>query len=143
MTLQTPNPKPKRTPPPQIDGERIEAPRPLAFYPDDYAWHMDFSRGQLRKLPWLAEVHEFMKKATDMGTIVRQARAHVMRRRGRKAFVCEEGFGEVLRGRVHWRRAHVLWRWAWQRCEIWGEREEGPALTSRPPPNLPRCNAHT
>jgi multisite-specific tRNA:(cytosine-C5)-methyltransferase/tRNA (cytosine34-C5)-methyltransferase len=33
---------------------------------------MDFSRGHLRKLPWLAEIHEWMKKANDGGSITRQ-----------------------------------------------------------------------
>jgi hypothetical protein len=33
---------------------------------------MNFSRGQLRKLSWLEEIHEFMKAANDAGSITRQ-----------------------------------------------------------------------
>lgn len=34
----------------QVDGEPVSPPRPLPWYPNNYAWHMDFSRGQLRKV---------------------------------------------------------------------------------------------
>lgn len=50
----------------------MTAPHALPWYPNQYAWHMEVSRGQLRKLPWLEELHEFMKKANEMGTITRQ-----------------------------------------------------------------------
>jgi hypothetical protein len=33
---------------------------------------MNFSRGQLRKLSWLAEIHEYMKAANEAGSITRQ-----------------------------------------------------------------------
>ena len=35
---------------PQVDGELVESPRPLPWYPNNYAWKMNFSRGQLRKV---------------------------------------------------------------------------------------------
>lgn len=50
----------------------MDPPRPLPWYPNNLAWHMNFSRGQLRKLSWLEEIHEFMKAANDAGSITRQ-----------------------------------------------------------------------
>lgn len=52
--------------------EKVKPPRPLKWYPNNYAWHMDFSRGQLRKLPLLGQIHEFLKRANDAGSISRQ-----------------------------------------------------------------------
>ena len=40
----------------QINGETLEPPRPLPWYPDKLAWHMKFSREQLRNNPKLNEV---------------------------------------------------------------------------------------
>ena len=40
----------------QINGETLDPPRPLNWYPDKLAWHMNFSREQLRRLPKLNEV---------------------------------------------------------------------------------------
>jgi 16S rRNA C967 or C1407 C5-methylase (RsmB/RsmF family) len=56
----------------QLDDEVVDPPRPLPWYPNKLAWHMNFSRGQLRKLSWLEEIHEFMKAANDAGSITRQ-----------------------------------------------------------------------
>ncbi len=56
----------------QIDGELVQPPHPLPWYPNNLAWHMNFSRGQLRKLPWLSSIHEFMKAANDSGVLTRQ-----------------------------------------------------------------------
>lgn len=56
-----------------MDGEdEVTAPRPLPWYPNNYGWHMDFSRGQLRKQAWLNDLHEFMKRANEAGSITRQ-----------------------------------------------------------------------
>ena len=44
---------------PQINGETLEPPRPLPWYPDKLAWHMTFSREQLRNNPKLNEVTNF------------------------------------------------------------------------------------
>ena len=44
----------------------------MAWYPNRLAWHMNFSRAQLRKLPALEELHEFMKRENDAGAITRQ-----------------------------------------------------------------------
>lgn len=34
----------------QVEGGEFDPPRPLPWYPNNYAWHMSFSRGQLRKV---------------------------------------------------------------------------------------------
>jgi 16S rRNA C967 or C1407 C5-methylase (RsmB/RsmF family) len=44
----------------------------MPWYPNRLAWHMNFSRSQLRKLPALEELHEFMKKENEAGAITRQ-----------------------------------------------------------------------
>jgi hypothetical protein len=44
----------------------------MTWYPDNLAWHMNFSRAQLRKLPMLNELHEFIKKENAAGSITRQ-----------------------------------------------------------------------
>lgn len=50
----------------------MQPPRPLPWYPSNLAWHMNFTRNQLRKLSWLAAIHEFMKVANEAGSITRQ-----------------------------------------------------------------------
>ncbi|GLC44395.1 hypothetical protein PLESTB_000474300 [Pleodorina starrii] len=55
-----------------VDGEPITPPRQLAWYPNGYAWQLEFSRNQLRKLPLLADIHNFVKHANDAGSISRQ-----------------------------------------------------------------------
>ncbi len=56
----------------QVDGEPLEAPKPLSWYPDKLGWHMAFSRAQLRKLPILKQVHELIIRENDAGAITRQ-----------------------------------------------------------------------
>ncbi len=56
----------------QLDGEEVQPPRPLPWYPEELAWQMDFSRNQLRKLSWLADIHEYVKQANSSGAITRQ-----------------------------------------------------------------------
>ena len=36
-------------------------PKALPWYPDKLAWQLNFTRANLRKLPWLSAIHEFMK----------------------------------------------------------------------------------
>ncbi|KAL0912421.1 hypothetical protein M5K25_018391 [Dendrobium thyrsiflorum] len=50
----------------------IEAIRPLPWYPDKLAWHLNFSRMQLRKNQILERFHEFLKQENEVGTITRQ-----------------------------------------------------------------------
>jgi 16S rRNA C967 or C1407 C5-methylase (RsmB/RsmF family) len=55
-----------------IDGEVINPPSVLPWYPDKLGWQYEFSRSQLRKIPILKELHEFMKRETEIGAITRQ-----------------------------------------------------------------------
>ncbi|XP_062099920.1 uncharacterized protein LOC133805778 [Humulus lupulus] len=53
------------------EGEK-EAIKPLPWYPDNLAWHLNFSRMQLRKNQNLERFHEFLKLANEIGNITRQ-----------------------------------------------------------------------
>ena len=55
-----------------IEGEVVNPPKALPWYPHRLGWQMDFSRMQLRRLPKLEALHEFMKRETDIGAITRQ-----------------------------------------------------------------------
>lgn len=46
--------------------------RPLPWYPDNLAWHLNFSRMQLRKNQALERFHEFLKQENEVGNITRQ-----------------------------------------------------------------------
>ncbi|KAJ8273145.1 hypothetical protein GJAV_G00098010 [Gymnothorax javanicus] len=56
----------------EIDGQKIEAPQPLSWYPDDLAWHTNMSRKILRKSPLLEKFHQFLVNETESGNISRQ-----------------------------------------------------------------------
>ncbi|TRY99050.1 hypothetical protein DNTS_032776, partial [Danionella cerebrum] len=56
----------------EIDGQKIEAPQPLSWYPDDLAWHTNLSRKILRKSPLLEKFHQFLVSETESGNISRQ-----------------------------------------------------------------------
>ncbi|EFJ51929.1 tRNA-methyltransferase, partial [Volvox carteri f. nagariensis] len=47
-------------------------PASLPWYPNGYAWQLEFSRSQLRKMPLLRDIHDFVKHANDAGSISRQ-----------------------------------------------------------------------
>lgn len=53
-------------------GGEVEAIRPLPWYPDNLAWHSNFSRMQLRKNQTLERFHEFLKLENEIGNITRQ-----------------------------------------------------------------------
>merc|ERR1719310_1818386 len=55
-----------------FDGEKIAPPRPLPWYPDELAWQLDLSRNQIRKIPILKKIHEFLKRENEVGSITRQ-----------------------------------------------------------------------
>ncbi|RWR92447.1 tRNA cytosine34-C5-methyltransferase-like protein [Cinnamomum micranthum f. kanehirae] len=50
----------------------VEPIRPLSWYPDNLAWHLNFSRMQLRKNQTLERFHEFLKQENEIGNITRQ-----------------------------------------------------------------------
>ena len=56
----------------EIDGEVIEPPKPLSWYPNQIAWQIGVSRRQLRKDERLVAIHEWMKVQNDAGGITRQ-----------------------------------------------------------------------
>uniref|UniRef100_A0A0D9X927 SAM-dependent MTase RsmB/NOP-type domain-containing protein n=1 Tax=Leersia perrieri TaxID=77586 RepID=A0A0D9X927_9ORYZ len=49
-----------------------DAIRPLPWYPGNLAWHLNFSRKQLRKNQALESFHEFLKHESEVGHITRQ-----------------------------------------------------------------------
>lgn len=56
----------------QIDGETLPPPRALPWYPERLGWQLELSKSQLRKIPVLEAIHEFMKKENEAGGITRQ-----------------------------------------------------------------------
>ncbi|XP_054912019.1 RNA cytosine C(5)-methyltransferase NSUN2 [Poeciliopsis prolifica] len=56
----------------EIDSQRIEAPQPLSWYPDEQAWHTNMSRKLIRKSPLLEKFHQFLVSETESGNISRQ-----------------------------------------------------------------------
>ncbi|KAJ3404533.1 tRNA (cytosine(34)-C(5))-methyltransferase, partial [Chytridiales sp. JEL 0842] len=56
----------------EVDGEKIPAPFPLAWYPNGLAWQYDAPRTAIRKLPELARFHKFLVAETEIGNISRQ-----------------------------------------------------------------------
>uniref|UniRef100_A0A8B9HCH3 tRNA (cytosine(34)-C(5))-methyltransferase n=1 Tax=Astyanax mexicanus TaxID=7994 RepID=A0A8B9HCH3_ASTMX len=56
----------------EIDGQKIEAPQALSWYPDEQAWHTNMSRKILRKSPLLEKFHQFLVSETECGNISRQ-----------------------------------------------------------------------
>ncbi|CAI5967292.1 unnamed protein product, partial [Closterium sp. NIES-65] len=56
----------------EVEGERVEAPRVLPWYPDRLGWHLNISRQQLRTLPELNRLFDFIKRENEIGAITRQ-----------------------------------------------------------------------
>ncbi|KAM9308268.1 RNA cytosine C(5)-methyltransferase NSUN2 [Gastrophryne carolinensis] len=56
----------------EVDGQKIEAPQPLSWYPDELAWHTNLSRKIIRKSPELEKFHQFLISETESGNISRQ-----------------------------------------------------------------------
>uniref|UniRef100_A0A6J0TW73 tRNA (cytosine(34)-C(5))-methyltransferase n=3 Tax=Pogona vitticeps TaxID=103695 RepID=A0A6J0TW73_9SAUR len=55
-----------------VDGQKIEMPQPLTWYPEELAWHTNLSRKVLRKSPELEKFHHFLVSETECGNISRQ-----------------------------------------------------------------------
>ena len=56
-----------------MEGEDVvEPPKSVRWYPDRLAWQFNYSRQQLRRLPHLESIHEFVKRANEYGSITRQ-----------------------------------------------------------------------
>ncbi|XP_055453901.1 RNA cytosine C(5)-methyltransferase NSUN2 isoform X1 [Psammomys obesus] len=56
----------------EVDGQKVEVPQPLSWYPEELAWHTNLSRKILRKSPLLAKFHQFLVSEAESGNIVRQ-----------------------------------------------------------------------
>ncbi|CAO3676923.1 unnamed protein product [Umbelopsis vinacea] len=56
----------------EVEGEVIEPPRPLPWYPENLGWHFKVSRGVLRKSPAMSAFHKFMVAETEIGNLSRQ-----------------------------------------------------------------------
>ncbi|XP_030065475.1 RNA cytosine C(5)-methyltransferase NSUN2 isoform X2 [Microcaecilia unicolor] len=56
----------------EVDGQKVEAPQPLSWYPEELAWHTNLSRKIIRKSPELEKFHQFLVSETESGNISRQ-----------------------------------------------------------------------
>ncbi|XP_037655082.1 RNA cytosine C(5)-methyltransferase NSUN2 isoform X2 [Choloepus didactylus] len=56
----------------EVDGQKVEVPQPLSWYPEELAWHTNLSRKILRKSPQLEKFHHFLVSETESGNISRQ-----------------------------------------------------------------------
>ncbi|CAL6331498.1 unnamed protein product [Bathycoccus prasinos] len=52
--------------------EDIKPPKAVEWYPDSGAWQFSYSRLQLRSVPQLKSLHEFLKSGQEFGSITRQ-----------------------------------------------------------------------
>ncbi|KAI8882372.1 S-adenosyl-L-methionine-dependent methyltransferase, partial [Backusella circina FSU 941] len=55
-----------------IDGNKIEPPQPLAWYPDQFGWKVNAPRLVLKKSPELSKFHKFIVTETEAGNLSRQ-----------------------------------------------------------------------
>ncbi|KAM9387439.1 RNA cytosine C(5)-methyltransferase NSUN2 [Phaethornis superciliosus] len=56
----------------EVDGQKVEMPQSLSWYPEELAWHTNLSRKILRKSPQLEKFHQFLVSETECGNISRQ-----------------------------------------------------------------------
>uniref|UniRef100_A0A8C6EC82 NOP2/Sun RNA methyltransferase 2 n=1 Tax=Moschus moschiferus TaxID=68415 RepID=A0A8C6EC82_MOSMO len=56
----------------EVDGQKVEVPQPLSWYPEELAWHTNLSRKILRKSPQLEKFHQFLVSETESGNLSRQ-----------------------------------------------------------------------
>ncbi|NXF94579.1 NSUN2 methyltransferase, partial [Eubucco bourcierii] len=56
----------------EVDGQKVEMPQALSWYPEELAWHTNLSRKILRKSPELEKFHQFLVSETECGNISRQ-----------------------------------------------------------------------
>ncbi|KAJ0252404.1 S-adenosyl-L-methionine-dependent methyltransferases superfamily protein [Hirschfeldia incana] len=55
-----------------VESGEVEAIKPLPWYPNNLAWHSNFSRKEIRKNQILERFHEFLKLETEVGNMTRQ-----------------------------------------------------------------------
>ncbi|XP_006824582.1 RNA cytosine-C(5)-methyltransferase NSUN2-like, partial [Saccoglossus kowalevskii] len=56
----------------EVDGLSVAKPYPLPWYPDELAWQLNLSRGNIRKIAALERLHSFLVTETESGNISRQ-----------------------------------------------------------------------
>ncbi|RUS20585.1 S-adenosyl-L-methionine-dependent methyltransferase [Jimgerdemannia flammicorona] len=56
----------------EIDGQKVDPPKPLAWYPDKLGWHVSTSRTVLKKSPEFHNFHQFIVAETEVGNLSRQ-----------------------------------------------------------------------
>ena len=54
------------------EQNELPPPKPLAWYPERLAWQCSYTRAQLRRLPALQGIFDFIKNANELGSISRQ-----------------------------------------------------------------------
>jgi multisite-specific tRNA:(cytosine-C5)-methyltransferase len=54
------------------DGDVVEAPKPVSWYPDQLAWYMTTPKHIIRRFPPFASFQKFLVAETDVGNISRQ-----------------------------------------------------------------------
>ncbi|SOV05015.1 related to NCL1 - tRNA (cytosine-5-)-methyltransferase / probable Orotate phosphoribosyl transferase [Ustilago sp. UG-2017a] len=55
-----------------FDGEKVDPPKTLAWYPDGLGWHLNTKKNVIRKSPEFKRFHQFLVHETDVGSISRQ-----------------------------------------------------------------------
>ncbi|XP_064398499.1 RNA cytosine-C(5)-methyltransferase NSUN2-like isoform X2 [Halichondria panicea] len=55
-----------------VEGEKVPPPKPLAWYPNNFAWHVPLTRKFIRKSPLMSKFHSFLVKENEQGNISRQ-----------------------------------------------------------------------
>jgi hypothetical protein len=53
-----------------IDGNKIEPPQPLSWYPDQFGWKVNAPRLVLKKSPELSKFHKFIVTETEAVNIM-------------------------------------------------------------------------
>ncbi|EST08532.1 Phosphoribosyltransferase domain protein [Kalmanozyma brasiliensis GHG001] len=55
-----------------FDGEKVDPPKNLPWYPDGLGWHLNTKKNVIRKSPEFKRFHQFLVHETDVGSISRQ-----------------------------------------------------------------------
>ncbi|XP_061429133.1 RNA cytosine-C(5)-methyltransferase NSUN2-like [Lethenteron reissneri] len=56
----------------EVDGQPVEAPKQLEWYPNEFGWQVNLSRKSIRKCHLLEAFHQFLITETESGNISRQ-----------------------------------------------------------------------